>query len=86
MAATKRALVETITPADDNDKNRLSVEVHDVLDYDDKVIGASFTVRSKNWHGDDWWINVHPGDVDELVRMLMDAKLVAQNRRKDLGY
>lgn len=83
---TRRELIETITPADDNDKNKLSVEVYDVLGAEGTVIGASFTVRSKNWHGDDWWINVHPGDVDELVRMLMDAKLVAQNRRKDLAY
>jgi hypothetical protein len=80
----KRKLIKTIRPQPGNERNRLRVEVHDFYDEKGEVIGIGYLICSKNWHGDDWWVNTHYNDLDELMRMLKEAHRVGEERMNQI--
>lgn len=75
----KRKLIRTIHPQPGNDRNRLTVEIHDFYE-DNKIVGVGYLICSNNWHGDRWWVNSHFNDLDELIRMLKEARELGKKR------
>jgi hypothetical protein len=79
----KRKLIKTIRPKPGNNRNRLTVEIHDFYE-NDEVIGVGYLICSKNWHGDRWWVNSHHRDLDELIRMLEEARELGKKRMSQI--
>lgn len=68
----KRKLLKEILPS--REANRLKVRVYEVRrDENDEPVGVGYSILSET-NSDDWWVNVHPNEIDELVMMLVEAK------------
>lgn len=84
----QRETIREIKPA--RSKNRHIVRVHDMRDEDGKHLGVSFTIvtQKKDEAGevlDEWYNNVHPNELDELVDMLIEAKREGVRRLLELA-
>lgn len=82
----KRVLIEEVLPSDGNGRNRVKVGVYEtVTPVGEAFVGVGFSIKTKTRDGSEFWVNVHPGEVDELIRMLQGAKLIAVRKLIELG-
>lgn len=87
--SVERRLIQEIRPR--NERNRHLVRVHDILDADTgKFINwnCSIISQKKDDTGkilDEWFINIHPREIDELVSMLLEAKKAGVGRLMELA-
>jgi hypothetical protein len=78
----ERRLIKEIAP--NRDENRLVVEVYDVLHKDSlSTVGVGYSIVSR-LHGDRWWVNVHPAELDELISMLVQARREGMARLEEI--
>lgn len=67
-----------------NPRSSLTVEVYDVLEETaDDAIGVGFRIMQHK-ADDEWWVNVHPMDIDGLISTLKQARDLGLKRRYEL--
>ena len=72
----ERRMLEEITPR--SPRNRQLVRLYDLVDEDDNLLNWSCSlVSQKIVNGkveDEWFVNIHPKEIDETIEMLLKAK------------
>ena len=81
----KRKLIHTVVPEDGNPNNRLKVQIFDVENRRGENVGVSFSIVASTKDGSDWWVNVHPRELDPLLDMLQAARSTANHRLSEQG-
>jgi len=72
-----RVLVDEVHPV--RTKGRHHVKIYDIFDEEGKYLGVSYTIISEKRDAsgnllDEWFINIHPAEIDDVIGMLAESK------------
>lgn len=72
-----RVLVGEVHPV--RTKGRHHVKIYDIFDEEGKYLGVSYTIISQKHDAngnllDEWFINIHPAEIDDVIGMLAESK------------